>query len=520
MVQSKGAQSLTGSHRDVQVDGVKDVPAGESGGLDRKLVGIALVVVLGGFMSILDTTIVNVAINGLSKQFNAPLATIQWVATGYMLALATVIPLTGWGVDRFGGKRLYIASIVLFLLGSALSGAAWSATSLIVFRVLQGLGGGMILPTGITILTHEAGPHRIGRVMGIVGVPMLLGPILGPILGGYLVDDVSWRWIFFVNLPVGAVAIAAAVGALKADAPKPVHRLDWLGLFLLSPGIALLVYGLAQLAAGSGDLAAAGIETIVGVGLITAFILHARGREGALIDVGLFTRRQVAASAATVFLFGAVFFGISLLMPFYFQVVRGEPAHTAGFHVAIQAVGAMFTMPVAGRLTDKVGPGRVVWVGLTLMALGVFSLSRIGAFTPLWQVEASLFVLGLGTGSTMMPSISAGLGALKRAEVARANSGLNAIARVGGSIGTALLAVVLGVQLSQVTAGDGNHLTAAAVRQLSAASSPTVLEQVGHAFGHTLVWSLLLIALAIVAASFLPRKPVAHVAGTAALPTD
>jgi EmrB/QacA subfamily drug resistance transporter len=179
-------------------------------GFDRPLILTSAVVVLGAIMSILDTTIVNIAIDHLSVEFHTTLSTIQWVTTGYMLALATVIPLTGWAADRFGTKRLYMVSIGLFLVGSALSGAAWSAGSLIAFRVLQGLGGGMILPAGMTILTQAAGPQRIGRVMSVVGVPMLMGPVIGPILGGWLVDDVSWRWIFYVNIPIGAVGVGFA----------------------------------------------------------------------------------------------------------------------------------------------------------------------------------------------------------------------------------------------------------------------------------------------------------------------
>ncbi len=229
--------------------------------LDGTLLRVAAVVVLGTFMSILDTTIVNVAINDLAKEFGSTLPTIQWVSTGYMLALATVIPLTGYFADRFGTKRLYMISIGLFLAGSVLSGAAWSAESLIAFRVLQGLGGGMIMPAGMTILTHAAGPQRMGRVMGLVGVPMLLGPILGPILGGLFVDQFTlfgvtfdWRWIFYVNVPVGLVALLMAQRFLAADESKPHHRLDWLGVLLLSPGMALFVFGLAE-TASSGALA-------------------------------------------------------------------------------------------------------------------------------------------------------------------------------------------------------------------------------------------------------------------------
>src|SRR5215217_6045612 len=220
--------------------------------LDREIMLVAWVVVLGAIMSILDVTVVNVAINTLATEFDTTLPTIQWVATGYTLALATVIPLTGWAADRFGTKRLYLTSITLFVLGSALSGMAWSEHSLIAFRVLQGFGGGMLMPAGMTILTKAAGPHRVGRVMAVIGVPMLLGPIFGPILGGWLVDDFSWRWIFFINLPIGVLALTLAMRVLPRDVPEPQHRLDWLGLLLLSPGLAAVIYGLAQSGSSGG----------------------------------------------------------------------------------------------------------------------------------------------------------------------------------------------------------------------------------------------------------------------------
>ncbi len=263
--------------------------------LDRALLLISAVVVLGSIMSILDTTIVNIAINHLSSDFDAPLTTIQWVSTGYLLALATVIPLTGWAADRFGTKRLYMTSLALFLAGSALSGMAWSANSLIAFRVLQGLGGGMIMPAGMTILTQAAGPQRVGRVMSVVGAPMLIGPILGPVLGGWLVDDVSWRWIFYVNIPIGAVALVMASRILKPDRPQPSQRLDALGLALLSPGLALLVYGLAETGSQGGfNSAKAILPTIAGIVLIVSFVLHALRTKDPLIDVRLFKRRVPA----------------------------------------------------------------------------------------------------------------------------------------------------------------------------------------------------------------------------------
>src|SRR4051795_5439630 len=244
--------------------------------LDREVWLVASVVVLGAIMSILDVTVVNVAINTLARDFHTELTTIQWVATGYTLALATVIPLTGWAADRFGTKRLYMTSIALFVCGSVLSGLAWSAGSLIAFRVLQGFGGGMLMPAGMTILTRAAGPNRVGRVMAVIGVPMMLGPIFGPVLGGWLVDSASWRWIFFINVPIGAAALFMSMRILPRDVPEPSERLDWVGLLLLSPSLAAMIFGLAKAGEHSGFRHAIVIVPIV-LGAIgfAAFIWHA-----------------------------------------------------------------------------------------------------------------------------------------------------------------------------------------------------------------------------------------------------
>lgn len=476
--------------------------------LDLRLLQIAFVVVLGSTMSILDTTIVNVAINALSRDFNVSLATVQWVSTAYMLALATVIPITGWASDRFGTKRLYITSIAVFLAGSALSGCAWSDGSLILFRVLQGLGGGIIVPAGMTILTHAAGPQRIGRVMGIVGVPMLLAPILGPIVGGYLVDDVSWRWIFFVNLPIGAVALVAAIRTFTVDRPALHHALDWKGLLLLSPGLAIFVYGLSA-TASANTLGRAIALCALGIGLVLVILFAHRARHvnQPLIDVRLFARRVVGASALTTFLFGAAFFGLALPMALYFQIVCGQSASTAGLHLAAQGLGAMITMPLAGRLTDKIGAGPIVLAGLITAAIGSLALSRIGFTTPLWCVELALFVTGLGTGATMMPAMSAALGSLRRNEVARVTSGLNVMLRIGGSIGTALSAVILTRYLSHLLpAAASDKAALSLLRSMPLGERHTILPGLANAFAHAFRWSFAITLLALISALFLPRK--------------
>src|SRR5277367_5449043 len=209
---------------------------------------ISSVVIVGSIMSILDTTIVNVALDTLSRELHSTLAQIQWVATGYLLALAAVIPLTGWAARRFGAKRVYLSSIGLFTIGSALCGVADSSTSLILFRVLQGIGGGMIMPVAQMIMAEVAGPKRMGRVMGIVVMPAMLAPILGPVVGGLILQNLHWSWIFFVNVPIGIVAGILGWRLLPESDLGEAGKLDWLGLGLLATSMPLIVYGLSEIA--------------------------------------------------------------------------------------------------------------------------------------------------------------------------------------------------------------------------------------------------------------------------------
>ncbi len=479
----------------------------DDAGLDRGVLLIASVVVLGAIMSILDTTVVNVAINTLSRDFHTSLPTIQWVATGYTLALATVIPLTGWAADRFGTKRLYMMSISLFLMGSILSGLAWSAGSLIGFRVLQGLGGGMLMPAGMTILTRAAGPQRVGRVMAIIGVPMLLGPIVGPILGGWLVDGFSWRWIFYINVPIGIVALVMSQRILARDVPQPEHRLDWLGLVLLSPGLAALIYGLAKSSSGGGfGSALVLVPGAVGIVMLALFVRHALRTPDALIDLRLFANRTFSASSVTLILMVIAVFGGLLLLPLYLQVVRGESAMSTGLLLAPQGLGAMIAMPITGRLTDRTGVGRIVPVGLAIVALSFLGLTQLTADTSYWLLGADLFVMGVGMGATMMPTFSGAMQTLRRAAVAKASTALNINQQVGASIGTAVLSVLLARELaSRLPAGRGGGIGGVLPPALRERVAPVMAD----AFGATFWWALALVLVAfVVALALLPKhKP-------------
>jgi EmrB/QacA subfamily drug resistance transporter len=447
---------------------------------------IAAVVVVGAIMSILDTTIVNVALDTLSRDLHSPLADIQWVATGYMLALAAVIPVSGWAAGRFGAKRLWIGSVVLFTLGSVLSGLAWSTESLIAFRILQGVGGGMIMPVGQMVLTRAAGPTRLGRVMSVVGVAMILAPIFGPTIGGLLIDHLDWRWIFYVNVPIGLIGVVMGMRLLPS-VEEGVHRtrLDRTGLALLTAGVPLLVYGLTEVGQ-RGSLAAAQAfgPLAIGAALVVAFALHALRADEPLLDVRLFRNASFRSAALTTFVLGAGLFGAMIVMPLYFQLVRGEDAVTTGLLLIPQGVGAALAMPLAGRLSDRLGGGRVALAGLAVTLLATIPFAGLGASTSYLAIGAAMLGRGFGIGLTMMPAMTAAYARLQPADIAHATPQLNVLQRVGGSIGIALLTVVLQQGLTH-----GARTSAAAAA----------------AFGHTYVWVLVLTAVAVIPALALAR---------------
>jgi EmrB/QacA subfamily drug resistance transporter len=484
--------------------------AGAPQELDRATLIVAGVVMLGAIMSILDTTVVNVAIDRLAQDFHSSLTTIQWVVTGYTLSLAAVIPLSGWAADRFGTKRLYLASLVLFTLGSVLSGLSWSAGSLIGFRVLQGLGGGMIMPAVMTIVTQKAGPHRMGRVMGILGVPMLIAPIIGPILGGWLVDDVSWRWIFFINVPIGIVAFVSGMMVLEPDRPERSHKLDWIGMLQLSPGLALLIYGLAESSPyGFGDVRA-WAPMLAGALLIVAFFLHSWRADAPLIDIKTFTRTRAGASAVVFTLFSIAFFGALLLIPLYYQSVRGASALDAGLLLVPQGIGAMITMPVAGRLTDRYGPWRLPAAGIPLLVIGLIPFAFVSADTSYVLLSGFNFVLGLGMGLSMMPTMTAAMQSVPRAAIPRVSTAMNIIRQGGASIGTAVMTVLLSTaiknELGSVPAVRNGGNGFSSLQNVPPAQHAHIVGPLATAFSHTFVWALVMLAAAFVPALWLALR--------------
>jgi EmrB/QacA subfamily drug resistance transporter len=405
---------------------------------------IAGVVILGMIMSILDTTIVNVALDTLGHDLHSTLSQVQWVVTGYLLALAAVIPVTGWAARRFGAKRVYLVSLVLFTIGSALCAVAASTTTLVLFRVLQGVGGGMIMPVGQLIMAQVAGPQRMGKVMGIIAMPAMLAPILGPVLGGVILENLHWSWIFLVNVPIGAIALALAIRMIPETESGEAGRLDLTGLALLSTGTTAIVYGLSELGSNSSLTAPSVVwPTVIGLGLVLIFGWHALRVERPLLDIRLYGNRIFGAASLTTFGLGAALFGAMILVPLYYQQVRGESVILTGLLVGPQGLGALFAMPLAGRLTQRFGGGRVALCGVLILSASTVPLAFVGAHTSILFISLTLVVRGLGIGMSFMPAMTAAFAALRPDQLSDATPQLNVLQRVGGSIGTAVLAVVL-----------------------------------------------------------------------------
>jgi EmrB/QacA subfamily drug resistance transporter len=441
---------------------------------------IAGIVIVGSIMSILDTTIVNVALDRLGSDLHTSIANIQWVVTGYLLSLAAVIPISGWAGRRFGAKRIYLTSLVLFTAGSMLCGIATSATELIVFRVLQGIGGGLILPVGQLIMATAAGPRRMGRVMGVIAVPAMLAPIFGPALGGLILDNTSWRWLFFVNAPIGIVAFVAGLRGLPRSEPQDAGRLDVLGLLLVVSGMPLITYGLAEIGTTGGFSSPKVIAPILaGLVLVALFVVHARRVPRPLLDIHLYAKRTFAAASATTFFLGAALFGAMILMPLYYQQVRGESVLATGLLVGPQGLGAALAMPISGRLTDRIGGGPLALFGVILTTLATIPFGLIGAHTSIGSLSFWMGLRGIGIGFAFMPAMAAAFAALQPHELSDATPQMNVLQRVGGSIGTALLAVVL-------------------QRALLSAHHPLTATGMAGAYATAFWWSLGITALAIV----------------------
>ncbi|GAA1771847.1 MDR family MFS transporter [Nocardioides hankookensis] len=414
--------------------------------LDPELKRIAIAVITGAIAVILDTTIVSVALHDLSGALDASVETIQWVSTAYLLAMFVSIPISGWAQGRLGAKRLWLIALVVFFAGSVLCALAWNAESLIAFRVVQGLGGGVMMPLMTTILMQAAHGRNLGRLMAAVSLPAALGPILGPVVGGLILGGLSWHWLFLVNVPFCIVGFALAVRMLPAD-PPPTGRvpLDGVGLALVVPGVVGVIYGLSQVGGQGGFGSSEVLVPLVGGLLLIAGFAGWSLRRGAraLIDVRILRHRPLTVSTSLMFLAGAALYGAMLLLPLYWQVVRGHDALGAGLLLIPQGVGALASRTIAGRLTDTIGGRWVAVAAFLVMAAATIPFAFADATTPQWWLLVALLVRGFGMGAAFIPLMTLAYQGLERHEMPDASIFTRTAQQVGGSFGVAVLAVVV-----------------------------------------------------------------------------
>jgi EmrB/QacA subfamily drug resistance transporter len=501
--------------------------------LDGALLRIAGVCGLAMVMAVLDSTVVAVAQRTFIADFGSTQAVVGWTMAGYMLAFATVIPITGWAADRFGSKRLFITSVLIFTLGSLLCAMAPTILLLIMFRMVQGAGGGMLVPLSFAVITREAGPKRLGRLVAVGGIPMLLGPIGGPILGGWLIGAYGWKWIFLINVPIGLLVIALAMLFFPTDQPAASEPFDVVGVLLLSPGLVIFLFGMSSISI-RGSIADPYVlgPAMLGLALIAAFVVHACYRtDHPLIDLRLFQNRVLTQANVTMLIFTTAAFGSLLLLPSYFQVVLHKTPIQSAVYMLPQGIGAMSTLPLAGILMDKRGPGKIVLVGIPLIAVGLsivsFGVARQDAYVPTLLI--GMAVIGMGMGCIVTPLTAVSVQTLAPHQIARGSTLINVNQQVGGSIGTALMSMVLTNQFNRsenITAANklvslkqkaanGVPIDPSAIppQSLKPGFSAGVLHDFSHAYATVFMIAVILVAVVIIPASFLPKKPAIHTHG-------
>ena len=430
-------------------------------GLPKEVLMAAWAIALGAIAPMLDSTMVNIAIDKLTKDFSTTLDIIQWAITGYVLALAVAVPVSGWLMNKFNGKKIFVGAVIAFGVISVLVGISWDISSFIFFRLLQGFSAGVITTLMFTLLVKTAGQENLGRVMAIVSTPMIFGPILGPVIGGFIVQGASWRWIFYINVFI--VLIAAPLMMKKVPHFEPFNkdsRLDLFGIINLSLMSAALIYGITKAA---DHASFNNSETIVwvGLGLVLAFIYFVYNlirKNQTVLPLNLFAHKSFTASSIGLFLTNAAIMGPMLILPLYFQNFRHFTATEAAIALIPQGIGMLITRPLIGKMIDKIGPKYVVMVSLVLSLIGSVPLIFITDKTDMLWISIILFIRGASVGGISLPLTSDAYTGLDTKQLPEAGVGMNIIENLGSSFGSAVIATVVAATLQGLQPTIANHL--------------------------------------------------------------
>ncbi|WP_268257696.1 DHA2 family efflux MFS transporter permease subunit [Roseibium aggregatum] len=395
----------------------------------------------GAFMAMLDTSVANLALLPLQENFRTSLGDVQWVVTGYLIALAVSMPMTGWLCRQFGHGRVWQMSMTGFVAASALCALSETSLMLSLARGLQGLAAGIMVPSGQAVLASVSERRQLGRLMGTVGFAVALGPALGPGVGGVLIETVSWRGLFWMNVPIGAVAIVAGRYLVPAGDGKPSSRLDAKGLLLCAVGFPLVLFGLAEISTANINWQAL-VSVFLGGAFLNWALQHFRHVDAPLINLALFSRPGFAGAAATAGLTGAAMYSGLLLFPIYLQVELNFGDIKTGGMLLVMGLGAAIALPFAGYLTDRYGPAAVSGSGAVLLLLGTlpFGVWPIWAATP---IAALLCLRGIGLALAQMPAMTAAFTVVQETETGDAATLVNVVQRVGGALGATAMVLVI-----------------------------------------------------------------------------
>lgn len=420
-------------------------------------------------MAMLDSTIANLAIESVREDLSSTLAIVQWVTTGYLCALAVSLPAAAWFGIRYGYGRLWASSLAVFVLASVSCAIAPDTLTLITARLIQGLAGGLMIPAGQAVIGSTVEKRQLGRIFGILGLVIALGPAIGPAVGGFLLDATSWRWLFWINVPIGVTALIAARGLVPRGESDSSRTLDIRGLALLSVGLPLLLYGAFEIAL-SGISQTVVVTLIIGAALVVIFVFTALHSKNPLIDISLLRRKTFSAATITTGLTGANMYGGLLLIPLYLQLVAGLEPTITGLWLFVMGLGSALVLPVAGSLTDRFGAGIVSLSGAGLLL--VSALPFVFPKVPSFLLLAAIFVArGVGMALAQMPAITAAYTAVSREEMGDATTIVNIVQRMGGAIGA--VGVVVIIQYAGGSSGITAHSIAFA--SLAAISALTLV---------------------------------------------
>ncbi|MUG87879.1 DHA2 family efflux MFS transporter permease subunit [Paenibacillus timonensis] len=428
--------------------------------LPREILIAAWAIALGAIAPMLDSTMVNIAIDILTKDFHTTLDIIQWAITGYVLALAMAVPVSGWLMNHFNGKKIFIGAVAAFGIISVLVGLSWNISSFIFFRLLQGFSAGIITTLMFTLLVKTAGPNYLGRVMAIVSTPMIFGPILGPVIGGFIVQGASWQWIFFINVLVVLIAAPLMIRRIPDFEPfNKESKLDGFGIVCLSLMSAAFIYGITKAAEHASFH---NHETLiwVGIGLALAVMYLAYNRfrrNQTVLPLNLFTHRNYLASSVGLLLANMAIMGPMLILPLFFQNFRHFTAIEAALALIPQGVGMLVTRPLIGKMIDRIGAKYVVMVSLVLSLIGSIPLIFITDRTSMVWISLVLFIRGTSVGGINLPLTSDAYTGLDDHQLPEAGVGINIIENLGASFGSAVIATVVAtvVQGVQPTIANG-----------------------------------------------------------------